>query len=300
MNLLKIVMLAFCLTLTGLPESFATEDYAIQTGRDCIACHHDPAGGGELTLAGSAYLEFLAGPDAVAGSWSPIPLLAGYLHLLFALFWFGTILYVHLILKPAYASGGLPRGEVRLGLVSMLIMAVTGGILMAYRVPDVEFLWSTRFGILLSVKIGLYLIMVTSALYVVLIIGPKLRRGRQPQQGPVKAKGDLTAEQLAACTGRNGQPACIAYQGKIYEVTDSKLWPAGQHFKRHDAGSDLGMALEQAPHGAEVMERVRYVGQLIPGQPTVPMHQKVFYVMAYMNLTIVLLITLVLALWRWG
>jgi len=24
--------------------------------------------------------------------------------------WFGTILYVHLLLKPAYAARGLPRG----------------------------------------------------------------------------------------------------------------------------------------------------------------------------------------------
>jgi len=53
-------------------------------------------------------------------------LLVGTLHLLTAVFWFGTIFYVHLVLKPAYASKGLPRGEVRVGLASMAVMAVTG------------------------------------------------------------------------------------------------------------------------------------------------------------------------------
>jgi len=36
-------------------------------------------------------------------------LAVGYIHFLTAIFWFGTILYVHLILKPTYAVGGLPR-----------------------------------------------------------------------------------------------------------------------------------------------------------------------------------------------
>ncbi|NIQ96472.1 MAG: cytochrome B5, partial [Desulfuromonadales bacterium] len=92
-------------------------------GQECSVCHLDPAGGGELTPAGVGYaysLGTVAVPDSTD---KPIPgklfrLLVGYLHILFAFFWFGTILYVHLILKPAYASRGLPRGEVRLGLAS--------------------------------------------------------------------------------------------------------------------------------------------------------------------------------------
>lgn len=295
-----IVSLLLCLILFSSPSAFATEEYAEQTARDCVACHLDPAGGGELTAAGAAYLEFLEGPQAAAADWSPIRLAAGFLHLFFALFWFGTILYVHLILKPAYASGGLPHGEVRLGLVSMLMMAITGGILMAYRVPSLEFLLTTRFGILLTVKIALFAVMVGSAAFVITFIGPKLRRGRSAAAASVQPDGDLTAEQLAACTGKEGRPACFAFRGKIYEVTDSKLWKEGNHFKRHDAGADLSEILSQAPHGAEVMERVRYVGNLIPGKPGLPLHQKVFYFMAYMNLVIVILITLIIALWRWG
>lgn len=58
-----------------------------------------------------------------------VRLAAGYVHLLVGILWFGTILYVHLILKPAYAAHGLPKGEVKVGLFSMAVMAATGGVL---------------------------------------------------------------------------------------------------------------------------------------------------------------------------
>ncbi|HKI51926.1 MAG TPA: CopD family protein, partial [Geothermobacteraceae bacterium] len=178
----KISLLLLVLTLFTALGAQATEEYAAQTGQDCAVCHLDPAGGGELTEAGTAYRGYLAETTGVAteSGFSLVRLVAGYLHLFFALFWFGTILYVHLILKPAYASGGLPRGEVRVGVLSMIMMGITGAILMAYRVPDSTFLVSTRFGVLLLVKVGLYLVMVLSAAYVVLVIGPKLRKQKRP------------------------------------------------------------------------------------------------------------------------
>ena len=40
-----------------------------------------------------------------------VRLIIGYLHLLTAIAWFGTILYVHILLKPACAAKGLPKGE---------------------------------------------------------------------------------------------------------------------------------------------------------------------------------------------
>ena len=87
-------------------------------------------------------------------------LFIGYLHILTGIFWFGTILYVHLILKPAYAAHGPPRGEVRVGLVSMAIMGITGTLLTVYRIPSLSVLYKSRFGILLLFKIALFLMMV--------------------------------------------------------------------------------------------------------------------------------------------
>jgi len=39
-------------------------------------------------------------------------------------------------------------------------------------------------------------------------------------------------------------------------------------FGKHSAGSDLTNALEGAPHGPEVFEKVRYVGDISEKQPT--------------------------------
>ena len=79
-----------------------------------------------------------------------VRLFIGYFHLLAAIVWFGTIIYVHVLLKPAYASKGLPRGELRLGMLSMVVILVTGTLLTIARMPNLESFYTTRFGILLE------------------------------------------------------------------------------------------------------------------------------------------------------
>ncbi|MGB7630264.1 MAG: hypothetical protein WBM29_04185, partial [Candidatus Deferrimicrobium sp.] len=114
----------------------ATEEFARRTGKECAACHVDPAGGGELNAAGKDFLASLAasGKGVPASSvHRGVRFAAGFLHLITAVMWFGTILYVHLLLKPAYASHGLPRGELLVGWCSIIVMAVTGTVLTVYR-----------------------------------------------------------------------------------------------------------------------------------------------------------------------
>ena len=73
------------------------------------------------------------------------------------------------------------------------------------------------------------------------------------------------------------------------------------HMGRHPAGTDLTEALKLAPHGMDKVMAMREVGGLLPVAPQKKaLHERVFFFMAYMNLTIVLVITLILALWRWG
>jgi len=159
----------FAITLfLSCPQiSFATEEYAEKTGKECSACHVDPSGGSELTEEGREFENKLdsenKGSNKISGSISILRFIAGYLHLVTGIFWFGTILYVHIVLKPAYAAGGLPKGEVRVGLVSMAIMLVTGIFLTIIRVDSFEMLVATRFGILLLIKIGLFLVMMLAA-----------------------------------------------------------------------------------------------------------------------------------------
>ncbi|CAH2030102.1 cytochrome b5 domain-containing protein [Trichlorobacter ammonificans] len=280
----------------------ATEEYAGRTGKSCAACHVDPAGGGELTAEGTAFATSL-GSEASRPALSPaargLRFVAGYLHLLTAILWFGTILYVHLVLKPAYASSGLPRGELRVGIASMAVMGITGIILTTFRVASPELLLHSRFGVLLLVKISLYLVMVTSATFVITVIGPRLRRKRT-EEAVLVTSGEMSIEELSRCDGAEGRPALFAFNGTIYDATASRLWKQGNHMGRHQAGSDLTEVLSQAPHGTEQVERLPAVGRLVPGltRPA-PLHERVFFFMAYMNLAIVFLIVLILALWRW-
>ena len=48
-------VLLMALDICSPQYSLATEEYAKQTGQSCSACHRDPAGGGELTAAGTAF-----------------------------------------------------------------------------------------------------------------------------------------------------------------------------------------------------------------------------------------------------
>lgn len=308
-RLFPVVAALLLLLAVSSTKAGATEEYARLTGKQCSACHLDPAGGGELTSAGRAFQSSRAvtgGPGIVMhpgkiGATLPhlLRFLAGYVHLLGAIFWFGTILYVHVVLKPAYAAHGLPRGEVKVGLLSMAVMAATGAILTAFRLSSPAALFASRFGILLAIKIGLFLVMAGSALYVVLAIGPRLRKAAGEKVGA--RQGDLNSDELSAYDGTNGNPAYFAYRGEIFDVSARRLWKNGVHADRHHAGGDLTEMLSQAPHGEEKVLAMPRVGKLLAAgeKRERPLHERVFFFMAYMNLTMVFLIVLIVALWRW-
>lgn len=74
----------------------------------------------------------------------------------------------------------------------------------------------------------------------------------------------MNKQELSKYNGKNGVPAYIAYQGKIYDVSESFLWKNGKHQVLHQAGEDLTDALKDAPHGQDMLERVPLVGLLIP------------------------------------
>ncbi|MDD2732383.1 MAG: CopD family protein [Desulfuromonadaceae bacterium] len=295
------LLLSFVLLTPQLSE--ATEEYARQSGQTCAVCHLDPAGGGELTAAGTSFSVTQQSKNIhpVTGTSAKIfRLVIGYIHFLTAIFWFGTILYVHLILKPAYAAGGLPRGELRVGIISMIVMGISGVILTFFRVTSFDTLFHTNFGILLLVKVALYLVMVISALFVITVIGPRLKAKRKEPSLSVST-GEFTLDDLAAYDGKDGRPAYFAFERKIYDATQSKLWKQGTHMGRHTAGIDLTEALTLAPHGREKVAEMREVGNLVASAPRkAPLHERVFFFMAHMNLTIVFIIILILSLWRWG
>jgi predicted heme/steroid binding protein/uncharacterized membrane protein len=297
-----VVLCVLAIFIAFPPCGFGTEEYAEQTGKSCGECHVDPAGGPELTSEGAEFREHLQPSTVFIPFASPRRVARGivlYLHLLTAIFWFGTILYVHFVLKPAYAVGGLPKAEVRIGLTGIAVMAVTGAILTFMRISSWDMLLHTRFGLLLLVKICLFGIMIILALMAVFVVGPKLKKRELPISGPKKQT--FTMDELARFDGREGRRAYIAYEGHIYDVSDSKLWEGGIHFGKHRAGLDLSAFLEQAPHDRQKLFSLPRVGRLIDSTergPT-PAPRMAFYILAYINLILVFLITFVVSLWRW-
>jgi predicted heme/steroid binding protein/uncharacterized membrane protein len=301
-----VISLFIAAALTLPPLSSATTEYARQTGMQCRDCHVEAIGGGPLTSSGQQFLADMK----LKGLYRPLSTTQkivrfwiGYIHLLTAIVWFGTIFYVHILLKPAYAAKGLPKGELLLGWVSIIILSITGVLLTIARIPAWNVLFTTRFGILLSIKIALFLIMAATAFVVTFIIGPKLRRKLKTrwETDISLGKQDLTAEELHSFDGKEGRPAFIAYKGKIYDVTKSKLWKDGSHARKHHAGCDLTDTLKTAPHTEDKILTMPEVGKLIGEGQKIPkpLPERVFYVLAYVNLGFVFLITFIIALWRW-
>lgn len=70
-----------------------------------------------------------------------------------------------------------------------------------------------------------------------------------------------TPMQLALRNGQDREEIWIAYQGIIYDVSQSRLWRLGKHYE-HWAGQDLSDELPDAPHTDKVFERFVAIGRL--------------------------------------
>ena len=73
---------------------------------------------------------------------------------------------------------------------------------------------------------------------------------------------EFTPDELAEYNGTSGKPIYIAHDGKVYDVSESRLWRNGVHMKRHHAGSELTTDMQAAPHDKDVLERFPQVGTL--------------------------------------
>ena len=72
----------------------------------------------------------------------------------------------------------------------------------------------------------------------------------------------FSLNELSQFNGKNGKPAYVGYKGKVYDATDSSQWGDGDHMG-HIAGQDLTEAMEIAPHGDEIMARMKVIGVLV-------------------------------------
>jgi predicted heme/steroid binding protein len=303
-----LVALSFCVSP---PHLKAKEEYAELTGKDCEICHKDPSGGPDLTRYGDAFqrggYQYPIPPEA----FQSLPLfkrvvrfLIGFLHLAAGIVWFGTIFYVHVIITPQALTRGLPKSEMILGWVCIIITGVTGTLLSISRLSDISQLYTMKFGIILSIKITLYLVMVGIAVFTTTVIRKKMKLEIRRQEEKKSTGSVLTHTDLISYSGSDQQPAYIAAEGTVYDVSESPAWREGRHMGQHFAGKDLTDELLSAPHGREVLERLKKVGKLWEGagRASLPVSgvKKTFLVLAKLTLVIALLIVLCIAMWRWG
>jgi predicted heme/steroid binding protein len=72
---------------------------------------------------------------------------------------------------------------------------------------------------------------------------------------------EFTIDELAGFNGKDGQPAYVAYEGVVYDVTESAMWGDGDHEGMHFAGADLTTEHGDAPHDVYVTDFTQ-VGRL--------------------------------------
>ncbi|MBN2026739.1 MAG: cytochrome B5 [Actinobacteria bacterium] len=65
----------------------------------------------------------------------------------------------------------------------------------------------------------------------------------------------FTLAELGEFDGMDGRPAYVAVDGVVYDITDSALWPEGDHSPcglDAIAGRDLSEVIGESPHGRDI------------------------------------------------
>ncbi len=304
-------LLIFVLLLVAVPSVVhARPEYAERVGKGCTLCHSDN-NGGPLNTVGFAYIRngyrypiperlLEEGESLQTGGERLVNLIFGYLHLIAAALLIGAIFYIHIFVGASQLTSGIPRNERILGMTCLITLIITGIYLTGTRLESVSGFFESTFGILLFIKILLFTLMLLSAIAAITVIHRRMRKEyRESVEG--ESESGVSAGNLSSFDGSSGKPAYIVFESKIYDVSKSKKWKEGRHFGKHSAGTDLTDALKGAPHGSEVLERVKYIGDLVGEKSsTMSTVRKIFITLAYGNLVIISLIFLCVALWRWG
>jgi arsenite oxidase small subunit len=72
----------------------------------------------------------------------------------------------------------------------------------------------------------------------------------------------FTLDELKEYDGKEGRPLYLIYKGKVYDVSESKLWTQGSHMGQHTFNEELEETIKQAPHQEEVLSRFPVIGEV--------------------------------------
>lgn len=73
---------------------------------------------------------------------------------------------------------------------------------------------------------------------------------------------EISMTELAKYNGQDGNPAYVAVDGVVYDVTEHPNWNEGMHGKV-SAGQDISQMLKASPHGYSKLEGLKAVGKIV-------------------------------------
>lgn len=84
-----------------------------------------------------------------------------------------------------------------------------------------------------------------------------------PQQNQQNQQNqrEFTIDELSKYDGKNGNPAYIAVNGIVYDVTNNASWAAATHFGL-TAGKDLTSEFNSCHAGQDILDKLKVVGKL--------------------------------------
>ena len=300
------VIFSVTLSLLAPGNAAARPEFAQFTGNPCSACHLSPQGGGPLKPEGEKFkkslkdLDIPIDPNLRISTGQRLLYITLYLlHIPFAIAWVGLFLYTF---GPALRRRSLvipPRPYIRQIIYGTIVVLVTGPLMVAFRIKMVPGLFTTRFGLLLLIKIAAVLVLFTATVALlwhstVLLTRKYKRLARSMDKG---SEIDLTPDDLLLFSGREKRKALVAVNGRIYDVTGRNLWRKGIHPGGHHAGHDLTSDFAKAPHGKEVFDRVTPVGTVV--EPDTSARRGPMSWATILGVTASGVILMVVALWKW-
>jgi predicted heme/steroid binding protein len=181
------------------------------------------------------------------------------------------------------------------------VIAVTGPFLAHFRARFIPDFFTTRFGVLLLVKILAVLVLLAATCLITwhLIYYARSRYRSLVRDLDGQHSLVLSTSDLALFTGRGKRKPLFVYEGRIYDASGRDLWRKGMHPGGHSAGTDLTDQLKKAPHGLEVMGRLPVVGTLTKEPSETDRRIRLFFRAAYAGMFACFVILLVAASWRW-
>ena len=304
-TLLAVLLLAFSLTLIASPAQ-ARPEFAQLTGQPCSHCHISPLGGGPRNENGKAFEQELGEMNIeldpklrLSSGQKLLHILLWLVHIPFGIGWVGMFFMAFLPALRTHKMMIPSRQYIRQMIYGMVIIGISGPTMVYFKMKMTPGLFSTRFGLLLMVKITAALVLFTATIILIWHTTVLLAKRYRKLSAALEAgqEMELDPEDLALFDGSEKRKALVGVDGKLFDVTGRNLWRKGIHPGGHRAGTDLTDAFAEAPHGKEVFERVTPVGTLRGKRLEGKRPSPGWAVMAGMAAASI--IGLVVVLWRW-